>query len=314
MSATLREQRDEFIAFHLARELDRDGATIAAAASRLRGAFAPELHAQLEESVALLEGRANPSDDLLAALLAETRRHGGSAAGSYVSYRAALDNQRSLFSGFLSGIWDVVVYALVMLVILTAIVSVYSVFVIPQFQRLFEAMDQPLPGFTLALLGNSWLILPLLLLLIVAVVVLLFAMRRWRHVVHRLAALGPRARFWPMLQAGVRAHDVSVLLRVIAILVDGKLSLEQAQQAATECFRAVSLDEETSRQLQAANRLERIRGELDRQIERHSRTAWAELLRCRNHWVLVARLIVYVLVGSFVVAMYLPIFKLGTVA
>ena len=67
------------------------------------------------------------------------------------------------------------------------------------------------------------------------------------------------------------------------------------------------------RWLASAAQLGRLREELAEQLARADEDALAGFERPRNAAVLFIRSLIYLLVSAFIVAMYLPIFKLGAV-
>jgi len=244
-----------------------------------------------------------------AALFGEFRRHQSFSA-------TAMFTVWSEFAGFLA-------YLGAVLAVLILLVVMYGLFVLPQFRGLYGQFGTPLPRITSMMFGGG---APLFTLLLVSAIGLLASL--WwfvldlRRKLRRYAPLSAGYLKLPLIGAVALAYNQYLWLSYAALLratgmsaaealriAGGRLPLAPVERWETLpvssapglvndlalAFRLGKLDEETSFQQVAT---------VDSFL--------AALHRCRSRSRLVLTICIYYLVASYVAAMYLPIFSLGS--
>jgi type II secretory pathway component PulF len=242
-------------------------------------------------------------------LLRVARENGVSAERTFASYEASAHEARASFAGVFSGAIELGIYLILLAVILGVVLGVYSIFVLPAFETMFAQFGAPLPAFTAATIGNGWIALPVIGLVVILLVVYLAGLRRLRRRLDALQPVLPLLRVFPILRDWARAHDAALWMRYFAIFLDAGANEAGARRAAMQL--AGEPQEHRARLLESAAHLGRLRASLARMLETDGNEAAERFEHARNSAFSLLRVIVYVVVASYVLAMYLPIFKLG---
>lgn len=256
----------------------------------------------------LLQQAAEPERSA-AALLGEYRRHQSFGA-------TAIATVWSEFSGFLS-------YLAYVLLVLVAIVVIYSLFVLPGMRGLYGSMDMALPTLTsLMFLGGAPVSGLLLLLAMLLVAVLTWFVFSFRRQLRRFAPLRDGYLRVPLIGPVARAYRQYLWLSYAGLLRATGMAAEQALRIAATRLSVPALDTLESLppdevdgirgDMALAARLGRLDEELQHQQEAGVDALLEALARCRRRSRAVLTFLVFFLVASYVAAMYLPIFSLGS--
>jgi hypothetical protein len=312
MSA-LRENHDvrTFVAHQFAQEF-AGGKDASAAAQNLRAALPGEYHWAITETESTLGGESTSrASAQLRALLAAVRGNGMSIERTYAAYDVAARDFRSGLSPALAGATTLGTYLALLAFLLVIVASIYTIFVLPQFRTTFEGVEAKLPAFTELVIGSAWLFAPILALFVAAIVVFLVGVVKLKQRLQALAPVRPLLARVPGMRAWAKDHDVSLWMRYLALLLDAGATQETAAAIATKLVGEPS--GHRPRLLSSAATLGRLREELTRLLDEDAREAVARFEEPRNGLVLVLRILIYAIVSSYLIAMYLPIFKLGSI-
>jgi len=278
---------------------------------------------------ALRENVKFSSYPVLAWLLRQTSAPEKSAAAVFREYRrhesfsaAARVAVRSEFAGFLT-------YLGAVLAVLIVVVCMYGLFILPQFRSLYGGFGRELPTLTGLVFGGGAPLFTLLLLSAFGLIIFLcwfvYLLRRQlrRYVAlsagyERIPLVGPVAvayhqylwlSYAGLLRAGgIQAADA---LRLAATRVPVS-SVARWGTSAAATGREPQAGGSTFADLSMAERLGKLDDETQFQQEASVDTFLTALARCRRRARIVLTLCVYYLVATFVSAMYLPIFSLGS--
>jgi hypothetical protein len=301
-----------FVAHQFARQFEA-GLEAGPAAQNLRAALPDEYHWAITETETTLAGRADSrATAQLTALLAAARAHGVSPERTYAAYDAAARDFRVGLAPALSGATTLGTYLAMLALLLVGVAVIYAVFVLPQFRAMYEAVGARLPPFTELVIGSAWLIVPVLAVLLAAVAVFLIGVAKLKTRLQALAPVRSLVARVPGMKAWARDHDVSLWMRYIALLLDAGATPETAATVATKLAGEPGHDHRP-RLLSGAAALGRLREELARFLDEDAREAAARFEEPRNALVIGLRLLIYLVVSTYLVAMYLPIFKLGSI-
>jgi hypothetical protein len=308
---TERTLRSNFVARSFARELDVDGATTESVTVRLRQNLDPVFHPEIEALRAVLDGKGIPPERSLKPILAEVRNRGGNVGRAYAAVHRALVEQSELSAMFYRGVWEFVAYIAATLVVLTIVVMIFATFVLPGLDQMYRDFDQEMPTLTSAVLLAPWLpIAAFLAVLVLAFCVPVAVATKRRHAT--LQALGDKARRVPLFGEQLRLIDEATWMRHLGVMMASGLSFADAEAATRVCIPGFSIPAETELRLRSADRLGAARQEVDQLIAERGTHAWLVFGRFRRAVILAVRLLVYLIVATFIIAMYLPIFKLGS--
>ena len=248
------------------------------------------------------------------------REHGGTIAPNVWSELEEHDAQsRGLASTLTQSLVRTLILSLTTLLIATIVGMIYVVFVLPQFVALFESLHAELPKFT------QWVLQPLILLLpVLAVFASAFMLPvrpTWQtgKRIWQLAPLGRRVRIG---REFVLRYRQQLFIALAAALTQFglqpraalKLASHEAQLYTDENFAADTSAAHGDPLLTAlvdAERCGHLREEIMAQRAIRADALLLAAERLQFEFSLVVRGCVYALITVLLVAMYLPIFKIG---
>ncbi len=250
-----------------------------------------------------------------AALFREYQRHESFRATTLVA-------MWSEFAGFLT-------YLGAVLAVLIVVVGMYGLFVLPQIRSLYRGFGTDLPGLTHLVFGGGRPLFTVLLLLAVGLLVflawfLIMLRQRIRRFVplpaafHRIPLVGPvvlayHQYLWLSYSGLLRSTGMPAAeaLRLAATRVPLDSSHRWGDPVATE---GASQSDASAliADLSTAEHLGKLGEEAAYQQEATVDTFLATLAKCRRRSRVILTICVYYLVATFVSAMYLPLFSLGS--
>jgi hypothetical protein len=301
-----------FVAHQFTREFEA-GKDASTAAQNLRAALPDEYHWAIGEAESTLCGRADSrASAQITALLEAARANGVSAERTYAAYDAAARDFRSGLAPALAGATTLGTYLAMLSFLLVIVAGIYTIFVLPQFRAMYEGVGAQLPRFTEFVIGSVWLLVPVLALLVAAVVLFLVGVSKVKARLRALEPMQPLLGRLPGIKAWAHDHDVSLWMRYVALLLDAGATPETAAAVATKLAGEPGRDHRP-RLLSSAATLGRLREELARLLDEDAREAAERFEEPRNGLVIGLRVLIYLIVSTCLVAMYLPIFKLGSI-
>lgn len=266
----------------------------------------------------------------LAWLLRQTPDPARSAAALLEAYRrrAAYASATATivwteFTGFL-------IYLGAVLAILLLIVGVYALWELPNFRAMYASLDHTLPPLTAITFGSGALLLSLLYWLAAA----LLATLGWfvlclRQQLRRFAPMAPALQRVPLIGSVVRSYheylwlSYAGLLRAAGMPSALALQLGAARIPSVQCPDWDKLptgaglgdgagESGIFAELLVAARLGKLDEEVSFQQEAAGDALLEALARCRRRARVILTIAVYYLVATYVAAMYLPLFLLGS--
>jgi type IV pilus assembly protein PilC len=229
----------------------------------------------------------------------------------------------SEFAGFLT-------YLGAVPAVLIVVVGMYALLILPQFRSLYRGFGTPLPPLTGLVFGGGAPVFTLLLLLVAGLLIFLFwfvfllrrQLRRYIPVsagYQRIPLVGPvvlayHQYLWLSYTGLLRSAGMGAAeaLRLTATRVPLVANYRWDEPVAGAEGKRKSVGAAVVADLSTAERLGKLEEETAFQQEATVDTFLATLARCRRRARLVLTICVYYLVATFVSAMYLPIFSLGS--
>jgi hypothetical protein len=288
------------------------GADVGTASRRLRGTIPPDLHWSIDEvERSFTQDELRRGSSPVAAVIDTARTHGGRPELAFVAFQRATRDLRPVLVAALSGANTIGGYLAGLLVVLSIVVAIYAIYVLPQFQVMFDLFGVQLPPLTRFLLGNALFLLPLFALALVGVVLFLVSVHKLKYRLRSLLPARPALRWLPGFGEWGARHDTCLWMRYQAIFIDAGMDADNARTCATLFAGEPVQAGQRLRLLDSAAQLGRLREELAEQLARCDQDALEQFERPRNAAVVFFRAVIYLLVSAFILAMYLPIFKLG---
>ena len=245
---------------------------------------------------------------LLARLTQEVPRRRITLLRGYVEF---LRQSRMVYATYWKGAMGVFSYLATLAVILMVVSFIFGFWSMPSFAQLFEEFGAELPRLTatvfslggVGLTGLAGLVLAIILLIAV------FATSTIRRM-KRLDLL-PAWPSWVPLFGGVATdYNQIVMLNLARLLIRAEVPQNEAVRIAAQ---ATDQSETLSPELALAARVGNLGNELEVQCNERLETLALGLVGERDRFALVLKLAIYLLVAVLIIAMYLPIFRLGSV-
>jgi type IV pilus assembly protein PilC len=313
-------QRLEFVLRQFIQLSTMPNASIATIAERLRSTLSPTDSAVCDQIEQLLVGNAEPSapakglaDTELRSILEETRSNGGNTLIALSSYYRARERMRRDVTGFFLGLIDQGVYIAALLLTLLIVAVVYVIFVLPQFAALYASIGASLPAFTQLVLNTSILLWPMFVLMAVIIASAWFITLRLRKRVLALRPFSARACSLLIVRSIARDHNTMLWLNDTSVFLSAGLSSQDARAAASRHVGNIYLSKLNTEHIECAAKLGTLEMELVAQVTAIEDQQMRSLVRARTIGLYLLRFLVYWWIGGLIIAMYLPIFKLGSI-
>lgn len=284
------------------------------AVSRVESRSSEEVARRLRELTSWMkdETAAAPAPEL--ALIGQVVRHApdGVAVGTAIGAAStALLDARALADHVRSGLSGGFAYAVALLIMTTMVSLIWLGGVSRSFERLFAGLAGSMPGLSQFLIDRSWILFLAIAVLGLALVAVALATRR---AAARIETIAPLGTGFGASALGARLRDAHERWRVLMLAeawtAGGGDPLASAQAAA----RALGHEASTvTAELRLADELGTARGELDF-LSQASVADYRDALEFRRALGLRAiQVAIAIVVGFVVIAIYLPIFRMGAI-
>lgn len=244
---------------------------------------------------------------------------------AFVEY---VQQSKVIFETYWAGVVGLVWYLAALSWVALVVAVVFGAHVVPTFTSMFSEHGASLPKLTTTVFAFRGAGIPLFtvgLVLVIGLVVwfVVFFHRR----IQRLAPL-PRWPKWAPIVGGIaESYNLGLFLNFARMLRESDVDPDRAvAEAATAANQSAGLSFEALAnhdgdfgqlpvltELSVAARLGYFDNEVAHQCDQHVGRMSLALIEARDRFSLVVKLVLYVFVGTLVVAMYLPIFKMGSV-
>ena len=263
----------------------------------------------------------------LSKLIPEMTRSGGDRITLFVEFNRYLRRVSAIYQTYWAGMLGMLWYLATLLGIAVLITSVFVTTVAPQFKTLFGSLGATLPPITDAIFMSGSLPGLLLGVAIVFVATLIYLAILCQRRLQQLAPLRPWPRWFPFFGELVQTYNRGLFLNFarLGVLsgVDANRALQIAasltcQQSGIDYSTLAAANPDTIEdsvvgELAIAARIDNLNGEIEFQCEQQFGVLAEALVNARERGGLIIKLILYLLIGTLIVAMYQPIFEMGSV-
>jgi hypothetical protein len=266
----------------------------------------------------------------LAWLLSQTTDPDRSAAPLFAEFQRHQSFSATTIITVWSGFAGFIVYLGAVLGLLIAVLSMYGLFILPQFKGFYAGFGEGLPALTSLVLVRGAPLSALLILL----AAMLLAYMLWfaflvRRQLRRYAPMPTGYQRLPLLGPVAVAYNQYLWLSYAGVLRAARMPADQALRVSGNRLALPSVGQwnangdgsATQGELDApgligdlslAARLGKLDDEMQFQQDATGDAFLTELARCRRRTRIGLSILVYLLVAAFVSAMYLPIFSVGS--
>ncbi|MEM7432900.1 MAG: hypothetical protein AAF351_13325 [Pseudomonadota bacterium] len=298
----------------------------------LANASPAEYEADIEYFKALLSGTDGPRPKLgpnpfeaIATLLPPADKDRNTFLRQFVDY---VQHSRILFDTYWAGVVGLIWYLAAVTILALIIGFTFSASVAPAFSDAFQNLGGELPELTKTIFrfGESGLPVFALVLGITGALVVYLVWLFHRRI-QQMAPLPRWPRWAPVLGRIAETYNLGLFLNYVRILrksgVDANeavataartsnqsadLSMDALSQVSLSTGQNVALTE-----LGIATSIGNLDTELEHQCEQHVSQLTLALVEARDRFSLALKILLYTFVMAMVIAMYLPIFRLGSV-
>lgn len=302
------------------------------ALDRLSDASPEEYASDVAYFKGLLEGSEEPKPGLgpnpynaLLKLLPSATSARDTLFREFVAY---VQQSKIIFETYWAGVIGLIWYLAAVSAVALVVGFVFSTSVVPSFGAMFNDFGEALPDYTQAVFNFGNVGIPtfaVVLALTVGLVVYFVSLFHKR--IQQMAPLPRWPKWAPILGRIAETYNLGLFLNYANILrrcgVDATVAVADAATASNQS-EDLSLDSLTNSvrahrqshaltELGIAARLGNLDAELSHQCEQHVSNLTLALVEARDRFSLVLKIVLYLFVAALVVAMYLPIFKMGSV-
>lgn len=241
---------------------------------------------------------------------------------------AYIQRSKIIFETYWAGVIGLIWYLAAISAVALVVGFVFSMSVVPSFGAIFNDFGEALPTYTQAVFDFGNVGIPtfaVVLALTVGLVVYLVSLFHKR--IQQMAPLPRWPKWAPLLGRIAETYNLGLFLNYANILrkcgVDPTVAVADAAAASNQSeelsLNALTNDVHAHRQSQVltelgiAARLGNLDAELSHQCEQHVSNLILALVEVRDRFSLILKIVLYLFVAALVIAMYLPIFKLGSV-
>lgn len=252
----------------------------------------------------------------------------GSKNGFFRNFVEYVQQSKVVFETYWAGVIGMIWYLAALSVVALIVAITFGVFVVPSFNSMFAQFGAPMPELTKAVFAFSGAGIPLfaiVLMFLVGLVVWFVMLFHGR--IQRLSPL-PRWPKWAPIVGGItESYNLGLFLNFTRILVESGV---EATRAVAEAAKAANQSSDLSferlaedggdfgqsavlTELGVAAKLGYFNEEIAFQCDQHVGRMALALVEARDRFSLVLKFVIYLFVATLVVAMYLPIFRMGSV-
>lgn len=254
---------------------------------------------------------------VLTELAAVIKQERGDTSKLYTETREGLRDAVVQANEYWSGFSALTYYMVVLLAVAMGTISIFVIFVLPQFEEMFASFDPGLPALTKFILANDGMFGLLVTAGALAIVLLVTCSYHIRKRVAQFRPLTNLFKWIPGLGALHRIYRYYLFLHYSSALtragVKGDIAVGHGKRLAG-VTRKDSDDFAVWREaLNAAGKMQALDEELDHQISQIGSLFGRQMIVTRENLTTGTQLFIGLLIGLLVTATYLPIFMMGQV-
>jgi len=284
---------------------------------RVEARSSQEVRDQLRALVRWVKGESTaspgPEFRLIGTVVRNAPADGDVGKAIAVADRARAD-ARVLADHVRSSMLDGIPYLGLLLAIAGIVAAIWVTGIAPNFGALYSQMQVTLPTLSRVLVDQPWIIAATLVLLALVIVAIVVAARRLARSVESVVPLGRGLVAHVVGQRVYRAHESWCILSLARAWAAAG---EDPARAAHRAAQALDVDAGPARRVDAEMRLAADLGAAAVELEHMAQTSATDYRDALDLWravvVRTLQIAIAVVVGLVVIAVYLPIFRMGAI-
>ncbi|MDG9666604.1 hypothetical protein ONV78_02575 [Hahella sp. CR1] len=302
----------------------QQGLSLEQALARLEPLLPAHAQPQVEQLKKVLQGdvslHATPYQDSpfydISRLAAIVRAKGGSLPGFLERYITHSHAMEVSWRGVWDGLQSLLGYVFALLIITIFVFSILLIKVLPGFQAFYSETNTELPAFTMALISGLESFQSVWIFVLIGLIPLFWIGFKTVGCIRRLRPMPDFIQRLPGLSSIAKAHLRYLWLANAYLLNRSGLDAETSLREALQLCSSASLEETLSQpeylDLMIALKTDALEQELEYQFERLNVAYAAALASFKTKFVAGVSTLIAILVGAAIIAVYLPIFGLGS--
>ncbi len=246
----------------------------------------------------------------------------------FLEFEQYIQQSKIVFQTYWAGIIGLTWYLAAVSGVALSIGLLFSELLMPSLSEMTSSFGAEMPGYTRALFDFADTGMPTFaVVLLGSVAVVVFFVTQFHRRIQQMAPLPRWPRWAPVIGRVAETYNLGLFLNYTNILRRSGLAAREAVSVAANATNQsadLTLDalensadvHQQSRslaELGIAARLGTLDSELTHQCEQHVGQLTVVLVEARDRFSLVLKIALYVFVAALVIAMYLPIFQMGSV-
>ncbi len=218
---------------------------------------------------------------------------------------------------FWSGFNSILTYVSSICIIAAIVLPIFIFKVAPVFSGFFSEMNSDLPEFTRFVFGNKEIFVGVIVLLLIVVIVSFISSLHIKRCISRFAALHPVCFYIPGVKTFSEIYAYHLFVHYVKALVNSGVKEEVSFQAAADLSglkeRRLSRFNTWYQAAKAATLINCLAEEVEFQSKNSIALVNTEVVRLRENMTIGIQVATGLLIGTVIIAMYLPIFSIGSV-
>ncbi len=248
--------------------------------------------------------------------------HGGDRSKMFSGFHNKFVRNKADFDLSIFDVSGLLFYLIAIVAVATICVAIYSTFVLPEFESLFFGFGQELPpltAFILTITGEySAIVIGLVVLFIISIFLIVVHVK---NTLKKLRYFSPMITRMPMIGEIAKQFNQFLQLSFIQLMiysgVDSRRAIDETGKTFGDTLNLnAGHDGSATRKnlaLKMALELDTFSQEIEYQLSNIKSQGVNDFIKVKNVMSVVSIIIVASVVGSVIIAMYLPIFQMGKI-
>jgi type IV pilus assembly protein PilC len=251
-----------------------------------------------------------------------TNRHNGDRSKLYTGFYGHFIKNESDFDMTVFDVSGLLFYLITIVVMAVVCVAIYSIFVLPEFQKLFSGFGQKLPALTSIVLRVTTEFSAIIIAVVALFIGSTFMLTMYvKNTLRRLTCFRSFLVRFPVIGGVARKYNQYLQLSFIHLLINANVEAKQAIEEVVANFgddlnilgNSKNNKSENIPALQMAMELDTFSEELEFQLAQLGLQGINDFTKMKSSITVVSIVTVAAAVGTVIIAMYLPIFQMGKV-
>ncbi len=270
--------------------------------------------AQIDKLMAL-DHTETTSNDHLSKIIKAIKSESGDISTFLCSFHKMISNNPINQKTFWTGIITMLGYGVFLLLFATMCLAIFALFVFPQLQLAFPENSEMLPKFSIFIFSNHNIIIAVMLslsLLLLALMVYIFFFIR-----QNMIAMKPLSGFVIklLMRNLAKQYNQYIFCSYTDLIYKSKVDINKSMQIANDTIYGSTKQNKSTfdKNIQLSCKLNTLEQEISYLKEQQLSEVIDRLVKFADHFSMVSKPILYIALSALIIAMYLPIFALGSV-